>query len=142
VTNAINPSADPAPSAFPYEGLLKPERLMDSLEVHARRSATERDRSVELIAATPGEELHPDLPRGADRYDITFDSELDLIRRITASRDGDEFEWIEIDDLTEDPVLPPETFVIDLPSGVEFKPPPPPSNRPRVPPSPPFAPPS
>jgi outer membrane lipoprotein-sorting protein len=141
VTNANDPSADAAPIEHPYEGLLKPDLLLDGLDIRDRSSAKWRGVEVQTILATPGDEdLHRDLPRAADQYDIALDLKRGIVRSVVASARDQPFTWIEIVDVAFDVPLDPDLFVIDLPSGVTFAKSSPPLHRPKVPPPPPFSP--
>jgi outer membrane lipoprotein-sorting protein len=141
VTNANDPSADSAPIECPYEGLLKPDLLLEGLDIRDRSSTRWRGIDVQMILATPGDaDLHRDLPRAADRYELRLDLKHGVIRSVVASARDQPFTWIEIVDVAFDVPLDPTIFVIDLPSGVTYAKSSPPLDRPKVPPAPPFSP--
>jgi outer membrane lipoprotein-sorting protein len=141
VTNADDPSADSAPNDFPYEGLFRPDLLLEGLDIRDRSSTTWRGIEVQTIVATPSDEdLHRDLPRAADRYEIRLDLKQGVIREVVASSQDHTFAWIEMVDVAFDVSLDPDIFVIDLPPGVTFEQPIPPLHRPTIPPAPPFSP--
>jgi hypothetical protein len=125
MTNDGYPTARPAPTAYPYEGLFEPDSLTRSLSVSSRVRERWNERDVLRLLALPGDRLHGDLPRCADHYDIKVDVEHNVVRELIATTDGEVFTRIEMIDLVFGIPLEPQTFRIDLPPGVRYRPPPP-----------------
>ena len=135
-SNEADPTVEPARSGFPYEGLFRPDDLTDGLDVHEDRRGEWQGHQVVMLSATPREEVHADLPRGADRYDLVLDVEQHVVRRVVASAKGEQFATIEIADLAFDVALPANVFVLHPPPGVTFvSPTAPRRHSPPVPPS-------
>lgn len=117
LSNTNNPAVDPAPEAFPYDGLFKPGELMDGLEIRDRRVGVWRGRRAETFTTTPDGDLHPDLPSGADRYELTLDTEYQVVRHVSAIARGTEFGSIDVPELQFDVLLSSDLFVLDVVGG-------------------------
>lgn len=117
-SNAQDPSLHPPPRGFPYAGLLSPDELLEGLEVQQRRPAPRHGWKADSIIAKPGEHLHPDLPRGADRYLLELDVDHGVIRKVVASVGGRDFAWIDMSEFSADVTHSAETFVLALPPGI------------------------
>jgi outer membrane lipoprotein-sorting protein len=105
--------------------LLDPAGLIGACSFEPLGRAALAGREAIVLRATPlGEEFHPfafhQLGLGADAYELAADVERGVLLRSLAFLGGEEFNRIEVREVTFDEELPPGTFALTLPPGEQL----------------------
>jgi len=109
-----------------FRPLLDPSGLPGVLEIEQIDDDGERL----LVRARPREDFDEHRPHiqlhslaGADELELVIDRERGVVRRLTATLDGQELSVLEFDELVFDDVFPAGTFTFVPPPGEEVRPP-------------------
>lgn len=109
-----------------FRPLLDPSGLPGVLEIEQIDDDGERL----LVRARPREDFDEHRPHiqlhslaGADELELVIDRERGVVRRLTATLDGQELSVLEFDELVFDEVFPAGTFTFVPPPGEEVRPP-------------------
>jgi hypothetical protein len=131
-TNAADPSERGSHGTGPGAALLETAGILPSLsfEVTGRAEVVGRPALAVRARPLPSErDLHVPsglhgIGSGADEYRLLVDAERGVLLRAEALFNGEALRVLEVDDIGFDEDLPPETFVLELPVGQAFSPPP------------------
>jgi hypothetical protein len=131
-TNAADPSENGTHGTGPGAAVLETAAILPSLSFEIIGSGEAAGRSVLAVNATPllserdlyvPSDLHG-IGSGADEYRLLVDAGCGVVLRSEALLSGAPFQVLEVNEIGFDEDLPPETFILDLPQGQVFSPPP------------------
>ena len=109
-SHETHPTDPGRPRTHPYESFFRASVLMTGLAITEKGHTSHLQRSVALFDARPSDYPPPELPVGADSYELAVDLERDVVMRVRAIAAGREFAVIEVTEIAFDIDFGPETF--------------------------------